>query len=400
MIFFFLVTTTTIFRRGFLITDRTSYAFLFLTAVIFSLRFPSVERLLHNNYSYKLLVILLYLIVLLFFISNTLLRFFILFEASLMPITLLILGWGYQRERIIATYYLLIYTLFFSIPLIVSILIIINRNSSQALINDYINIRVFIRWILLSPFLTKFPIYFLHLWLPKAHVEASIVGSILLAAILLKIGLYGVLRINSIFYNYHLTTIIVGVVGTICRVIICLFQSDLKRLIAYSRVLHITSIFLILEIALSLRIKTIIMIGVVHGFVSSSLFFYSGVLYASRSTRLMFFLQGTLLRRPIIRLYLAIRAITNFGVPPLISIYRELLTIITIVNWRRVILSIIIIITFLRCYYNLYLWNRISHGKHSYVKDKTIYIHFNLISFSFFWLIVFFILYSNLLLPT
>lgn len=315
-----------------------------------------------------------------------------------MPITLLILGWGYQRERIIATYYLLIYTLFFSIPLIVSILLIINRNSSQTLINDYLNIRVFIRWILLTPFLTKFPIYFLHLWLPKAHVEASIVGSVLLAAILLKIGLYGVLRINFIFYNFHLTTVIVRVVGVICRTIICLFQSDLKRLIAYSRVLHITSMFLILEIALSTRIKAIIIIGVVHGFVSSSLFFYSGVLYTNRSTRLMFFLQGGLLRRPIISMYLALRVTTNFGVPPLISIYRELLTIITIVNWRRIILPIIIIITFLSCYYNLYLWNIISHGKYSYVKDNTIHVHFGLISFSFFWLIVFFILYSNLLI--
>lgn len=161
---------------------------------------------------------------------------------------MLILGWGYQVERIRASFYLFIYTLVGSFPLLVVLLFlkIVGRRASWVFYCSYnlgeFNKRVVILVVFFS-FFIKLPAYLFHLWLPKAHVEAPGFSSIILAAVLLKLRIYGLYRVFPVLTALSpkvLGPLILFLLwGAMFSAVVCFMQRDLKSLIAYSSVSHI-----------------------------------------------------------------------------------------------------------------------------------------------------------------
>nr|YP_009020465.1 NADH dehydrogenase subunit 4 [Geocharax gracilis]CDN85554.1 NADH dehydrogenase subunit 4 [Geocharax gracilis] len=327
----------------------------------------------NSNYSSGFLAVSLVLlfILMLTFCSMDFFMFYISFESSLIPMFILILGWGYQPERIQAGVYMLFYTLFASLPLLVSLLSMYKSGGTLVMglvgkMGGLNSINFFWYFCTIFAFMVKLPLYMFHLWLPKAHVEAPVAGSMVLAGVLLKLGGYGLIRLISVFSVINKMFIwfwiSMGVLGGAIISLICLRQVDVKSLIAYSSVAHMGLVLggLVLMSNWGLSGAVVVMVG--HGLCSSGLFCLANIVYERLGSRSLMVGKGLLNFMPNLGLLWFLLCIGNMAAPPTLNLLGEISLIISIVSWSKLSMLGVVFLSFFSAAYTLYMYSLSQHG--------------------------------------
>jgi len=307
-----------------------------------------------------------------FFIASHFITFYVIFEAALIPTVFLILMWGAQPERLQASIYLILYTVTASLPFLIRLLLILRKNHSlfifMSLWDSPVNNQILTVWWIftIGAFLVKIPIFTLHLWLPKAHVEAPLAGSIILAAILLKLGSYGLIRLRRIFPHFNL--LIFNPITSLCILgacvtgAICIRQTDLKALIAYSSVGHIGLLTAAVLSSTKWGWEGALVIIIAHGLSSSALFCVANSSYEATHTRRLFLTKGLLALFPAMSLWWFLACAANISAPPSINLLREILLLPAILA-NSIWLSLgLVVATLLSGAYSLILFSSTQHG--------------------------------------
>nr|YP_009443921.1 NADH dehydrogenase subunit 4 [Stimulopalpus japonicus]ATU07142.1 NADH dehydrogenase subunit 4 [Stimulopalpus japonicus] len=351
--------------------DLLSYGLILLSFWISALMILSSFSLYyHNFYFNKFLFIIIILMVLLYltFSSLNFFMFYLYFESSLIPILLLILGWGYQPERIQAGIYMLFYTLLASMPLLLSLFFLyFEMGTLYFLVDDLlVNGSVLLYLSLILAFLVKLPMFLFHLWLPKAHVEAPVSGSMILAGVLLKLGGYGLIRVLSIVMNFclklNLVFVLVSLIGGVLISLVCIRQEDMKSLIAYSSVSHMGIMLGGMMTMSKWGFNSSYMMMVGHGLCSSGLFVLTNFIYERLGTRSMVISKGMLHIMPSMSMWWFLFCINNMGSPPSMNLVGEIGLINSLFSYSYYGMFMVMFCSFLSAGYSLYLFSRSQHG--------------------------------------
>nr|YP_009364593.1 NADH dehydrogenase subunit 4 [Bathylychnops exilis]BAX25331.1 NADH dehydrogenase subunit 4 [Bathylychnops exilis] len=306
--------------------------------------------------------------------ATEIILFYIMFEATLVPTLIIITRWGNQTERLNAGTYFLFYTLAGSLPLLVALLLLQNHAGTLSLFTlpytQPLHLSSYgdkLWWMgCLLAFLVKMPLYGVHLWLPKAHVEAPIAGSMVLAAVLLKLGGYGMMRmmvmLDPLTKELAYPFIILALWGVIMTGSICLRQTDLKSLIAYSSVSHMGLVASGILIQTPWGFTGAIILMIAHGLASSALFCLANTTYERTHSRTMLLTRGLQMIFPLTATWWFMANLANLALPPLPNLMGELMIITSLFNWSAWTIALTGTGTLVTASYSLYLFLTTQRG--------------------------------------
>jgi len=351
--------------------DGLSIYFVLLTTIIMPISLLSNWTSISENIrSYVIIILLLETLLLAVFLVLDILLFYVFFESILPPLFILIGLFG-SSNRVRASFYLFLYTLLGSLFLLLSILTmysLMGTTDFDAFYKTNFNYltQVFLFYGIIISFAVKTPTIFLNTWLLKAHVESPLGGSIILAGIVLKLSLYGILRLilpilpkASIDYTY--IVYLIGVITIIYASFSTLRTIDVKELIAYSSVSH-AAVYLLGVFSNTIQgIEGGITLGLAHGFVSSGLFICAGgVLYDRSSTRLITFYRAMAQIMPLFAILFFILSLGNCGVPLTLNFIGEFMSLYGVFE-RLPLLGVFASSSIVfSAAYTIYMFNRIA----------------------------------------
>ena len=353
--------------------DGMSIYFVLLTTLIAPISIISNWKSINSKTAYFLVIILLLeSALLLIYAVLDVLMFYIFFESILAPLFILI-GFFGSTDKLRASFYFFLYTFLGSLFMLLSIITVSSLIGGTEMdiiyITDYLYItQVFLFMGIFVAFAVKTPVIFLNTWLLKAHVESPLSGSVILAAIVLKLSLYGVFRlilllVPKAFIFYTQIIFVICVITILYASFSTIRTIDIKELIAYSSVSHAAVYFAGILSNVIQGIQGGIILGLAHGFVSSGLFISGGgVLYDRSSTRTINYYRGLAQIMPIFAILFFILCLGNCGAPLTLNFVGEFMSLYGIferLSFAGILASSSIILS---AVYTMFMFNRTILG--------------------------------------